>query len=164
MQTRNQDVRCQQRCGGATRGTSLLEFALVAPMVFLLLFGVFDFTRLFYVEMTLQNAVRTAGRYGVTGNHLPDPNHQGQNLSRVSSMIQIAQQAAMGLDVSNMQISSTGGGQGSAGGPQDTLTISLTTNLKLLTPIVGQFFNNGTYTFTVAVSFKNEAFPPGNTV
>ena len=163
MQTRNEDLRLQQRCGGATRGTSLLEFALVAPMVFLLLFGVFDFTRLFYVEMTLQNAVRTAGRYGVTGNHLADPKHPGQNLSRVSSMIQVAQQAAVGLDVSNMQISSTGGGKGSAGGPQDTLTVSLTTNLKLMTPIVARFFGNGTYTFTVAVSFKNEAFPPGNT-
>jgi hypothetical protein len=78
-------------------------------------------------------------------------------------MIQVAQRAAIGLDVSNMQISSTSGGNGSAGGPQDTLTISLTTNLKLMTPIVGRFFNNGTYTFTVAVSFKNEAFPPGNT-
>jgi len=48
-----------------------VEFALVAPMVFLLLFAVFDFARLFYVEMTLQNAVRVAGRYGVTGTTLP---------------------------------------------------------------------------------------------
>lgn len=56
-----------------------------------------------------------------------------------------------------------GGGTGSAGGPGDTLIISLTTNLKLMTPIVAQYFKNGTYTFTVAVSFKNEPFPPGNT-
>ena len=140
-----------------------MEFALVAPMVFLLLFAVFDFARLFYVEMTLQNAVRVAGRYGVTGNHLADPNHPGQTLSRVNSMIQAAQQAAIGLDVSNIQISSAGGGNGSAGGPGDTVTVSLTTNLKLMTPIVAQFFKNGTYTFTVAVSFKNEPFPPGNT-
>jgi len=71
VQTSNDDVRLQQRWGGATRGTSLVEFALVAPMVFLLLFAVFDFARLFYVEMTLQNAVRVAGRYGVTGTTLP---------------------------------------------------------------------------------------------
>jgi Flp pilus assembly protein TadG len=132
-------------------------------MVFLLLFGVFDYTRLFYVEMTLQNAVRMAGRYGATGNHLPDPQHSGQTLSRVNSMIQVAQQSAVGIDVSNIQISSASGGRGSAGGPGDTLTVSLTTNLKLITPIVGKFFPNGAYTFTVAVSFKNEPFPPGNT-
>ncbi len=55
-------------------GTSILEFAMVAPMVLLLLFAVFDFARLFYVEMNLQNAVREAGRFGITGNHLSDPN------------------------------------------------------------------------------------------
>jgi Flp pilus assembly protein TadG len=59
-------------------------------MFFLLFFAVFDFSRLFYVEMTLQNAVPAAGRYASTGNHLPDPQHQGQNLSRVNSIIQVA--------------------------------------------------------------------------
>jgi hypothetical protein len=78
-------------------------------------------------------------------------------------MIQIAQQAAMGISTSNIQISSVGGGSGSAGGPGDTLTVSLTTNLQLITPIVLKFFNNGTYTFTVSVSFKNEPFSPSNT-
>ncbi|MGB8772291.1 MAG: TadE family protein [Candidatus Korobacteraceae bacterium] len=140
-----------------------MEFALVAPMVLLLLFAVFDFARLFYVEMNLQNAVREAGRYGITGNHLSDPKHPGQTLSRVNSIIQVAQEAAIGLNVSNIQVSSVAGGNGSAGGPGDTMIISLTTNLQLMTPIVAQFFKNGTYTFTVSVSFKNEPFPPGNT-
>ena len=103
--------------GASTGGTSLLEFALVAPMVFILLFAVFDFARLFYVEMNLQNAVREAGRFGVTGSHLSDPNHPGQNLSRVNSIIQVAQRAAIGLDVSNIQISSAGGGNRQRGRP-----------------------------------------------
>lgn len=149
-----------QRCSG---GTSLLEFALVLPMFLLLLLAVADFARLFYVEMTLQNAVREAGRYAITGNHRPDPKRKGQNLSRVASITQIAQQEAMGLDTSNLQIISVNGGTGSAGGPGDTVTISLTTNLKLLTPFVARFFKNGAYTFTVSVSFKNEPFPPANT-
>jgi Flp pilus assembly protein TadG len=152
-----------RRKRASTEGTSLLEFALVVPMFFLLLFGLMDFARLFYVEITLQNAVRQAGRYAITGNHLPDPQHQGQNLSRVASITQVAQNAAQGLDVSAIQVSSLGGGAGSAGGPGDTVTISLTTNLKLMTAMIAQFFKKGTYTFTVSVSFRNEAFPPGNT-
>ena len=148
--------------GHSTRGTTLVEFALVLPMFLLLLFAVADFARLYFVEMTLQNAVREAGRYAITGNHVPDPNHSGQNLSRVQSITSIAQKAAMGLDVSNLQIISAGGGNGNAGGPGDTVTISLTTDLLLLTPIA-QFFHNGVYTFTVSVSFKNEPFPPANT-
>jgi hypothetical protein len=115
------------------------------------------------VETTLQNAVRQGGRYASTGNHQPDPLHPGQNLSRVNSIILVAQQAAMGLNVSNIQISSLAGGAGSAGGPGDTVTLSLTSNVKLLTPIIAHFFTNGTYTFSVSVSFKNEPFPPSST-
>ena len=148
---------------GSNDGASIAEFALVVPLFLLLLFGVMDFARLFYVEVTLQNAVRQAGRYAVTGNHMPDPQHQGQNLSRVNSIIQVAQNAADGLDVSAIQVSSLGGGQGSAGGPGDTVTISLTTNLKLMTAFVAQYFTNGTYSFTVSVTFKNEPFPPSDT-
>jgi hypothetical protein len=55
------DARTRQGRGASTAGTSILEFAVVAPMVLLLLFAVFDFARLFYVEMNLQNAVREAG-------------------------------------------------------------------------------------------------------
>jgi TadE-like protein len=159
-----QDDQTKQRVRNAsTAGASAVEFALVAPMFFLLFFAVFDFSRLFFVQMTLQNAVREAGRYAVTGNHLPDPQHPGQNLSRVNSIIQVAQQAAMGISISGIQVSSAGGGIGSAGGPGDTMTISLTTDLQLMTPIVAQFFKHGTYTFSVSVSFKNEPFPPGDT-
>jgi Flp pilus assembly protein TadG len=161
--SRPREARARELKPAPTAGTSLLEFALVVPLFFLLLFGLMDFARLFYVEITLQNALRQAGRYAITGNHLPDPQHQGQNLSRVASIIQIAQNSAAGLDVSSIKVSSLGGGAGSAGGLGDTVTISLTTNLKLMTALVAQFFKNGTYTFTVSVTFRNEAFPPGNT-
>jgi Flp pilus assembly protein TadG len=141
----------------------VVEFALVSPLFFLLLLSCFEFACLLNVEMTLQNAVREAGRYAITGNHLPDPAHQGQYLSRVASITQIAQQAALGIDVSNIQISSANGGSGSAGGPGDTVTISLTSNLPLITPLIAQFFNNGVYHCTVSVSFRNEPFAPANT-
>jgi hypothetical protein len=147
----------------STRGQSLIEFAVVAPLFFLLLFGVIDFGRLYFVQMSLQNAIRQAGRYAVTGNHLPDPKNPGKNLSRVDSIIKTAQQAATGMDITNIQITSLKGGSGNAGGPGDTVTISLSTNLKLLTPMIARYFKNGKYGFTVSVSFKNEPFPPGNT-
>src|SRR5581483_8506070 len=66
------------------RGQSLVEFAMIALLF--LLFGVVDFGRLFFVQMTLQNAVRQAGRFAITGNHLQDPKNPGQNLSRVNSI------------------------------------------------------------------------------
>ena len=150
----------QQRRNRSTSGTSALEFAFVLPMFVLLLLGIVDFSRLFYVELTLQNAVRQAGRFAITGNHLANPQNPGTSMSRVQSITQIAQNAALGLSVSQISISSIQGGTGNAGGPQDTCTISLTENLKMLTPLIGAFFRNNTYTFTVSAAFKNEPFPP----
>lgn len=144
-------------------GASIVEFALVVPLFFVFFFAVFDFAQLFYCQMTLQNAVRQACRYATTGNHLADPAHAGHTLSRIASIMQVAQQAAGGLSVSGIQISSTTGGTGSAGGPDDTVTVSLTSHVALATPAVAKVFPGGTYTFTVSVSMKNEPFPPGNT-
>ncbi len=146
-----------------TAGNTVTEFALVLPIFLMMVCGITDFSRIMYQQTTLQNAVRAAGRYATTGNHQADPKNQGQNLSRVASIQYVAQQAALGLNVTNIQISSTTGGSGSAGGPLDTVTVSLTSNVKLLTPIIAQFFPNKTCTFTVSATYKNEPFPPSLT-
>lgn len=153
---------CKARHSSAERGQATVEYALVVPLIFLLVFGLVDFGRLFFTELTLQYALRAAARYAVTGNHLPNPANPSQMLTRVASIEQVAQRHAMGIDVSGLQISSRSGGvAGSgAGAPGDIVTLSLTYNLVLMTPIIGQFFPNGVYTFTVSTSFENEPFPP----
>jgi Flp pilus assembly protein TadG len=143
----------------------MLEFAIVAPLFFFLICGVMDYGRLFFVEMNLQDAVQQAARFASTGDHLPNPNDPGQSLSRANSIIATAQAAAQGagVSISNIQISSLQGGSGSAGGPGDVVTISLTTNLSLMTPMVARFFPNGIYTFTSSATIKNEPFPTSET-
>ncbi len=137
---------------------------MVAPLFFLLTFAVVDFGRLFFAQMNLTEAVQDAARYASTGNHLPDPNNPSQNLSRVQSIINTAEKDAWaGANVISAQVSSQNGGTGSAGGPGDTVTVSLTTSLPLMTPIVAQFFPNGAYVFTSTATFKNEPFSSGNT-
>lgn len=150
---------------GGARGQTFVEFALVAPLLFFLIFAVFDFGRLFFVEMNIQQAIQEAGRFASTGNVLPDPNNPGQNLTRIASIIEVAQQAAIGLgaNIGNIQISSVNGGAGNPGGPGDTVTISVTTNLPLMTPFVGQFFPGGVFTFTSSTTFKNEPFSSSST-
>ncbi len=148
----------------SSRGQTLVEFALVLPMFLMLICGVVDFSNVFYTEMTVQNALRQAGRFATTGNHLADPNNAGQNLSRVNSIIATAQQAAPGFNFNSINISSTAGGAGSAGGPGDIVTISISSGVKMLTPVIAPFFPpNGTYNYTVSVTFKNEPFLPGQT-
>lgn len=152
------------RARKAVRGQSLVEMALVLPMFLMLICAVVDFSHVFYVQMTLQNALREAGRFASTGNHLADPNNAGQNLSRVNSIIATAQQAAPGFTFTNINVTSVAGGAGSAGGPGDIVTISMSSSVPMLTPLMAPFFQpNGTYNFTVSVSFKNEPFPSGQT-
>ncbi len=49
------------------RGQALVEFALVAMVFFLLVFGIIDFARFFQSWVTVQHAAREGARYGVTG-------------------------------------------------------------------------------------------------
>jgi Flp pilus assembly protein TadG len=146
------------------RGEGLVEFAVVLPLFFLLIFGILDMGHLYFVQVTLENAVREAGRYAVTGQKMP-------GLSRVASIQQVAQNSAPGLDLTKVIISSSGdsatGGVGnadSAGLPGDNVTISLTTHLTLFTPLMGHYYGtNDVDTFTDSVTFRNERFPYSQT-
>jgi hypothetical protein len=110
--------------------------------------------------------LREAGRYAVTGRHLPGTNPStGNPYTRIESITQIAKNSAAGLGVVSMNISSVQGGNGNAGNPRDTVTVSLTTSLKLITPMIGRYFGpSGVYTFTVKTTFLNEPFNPSQTL
>ena len=143
------------------RGEGLVEFAVVLPLFFLLMFGILDMGHLYWVQVTLENAVRQAGRYAVTGQKMPGE-------TRLSSIVKVAQKAAPGMDLTQILITSGEGGSSvssngtpsAAGLPGDTVTISLTTHLTLFTNLMGHFYGtNDVDTFTEAVTFRNERFP-----
>lgn len=46
------------------RGQELVEFALILPLLLLLLVGIFEFGYVVFVQNTLSNAVREGARYG----------------------------------------------------------------------------------------------------
>ena len=50
-----------------TRGQSLVEFALILPILLLLLLGIIEGGRIIWAYITVQNAAREAARYAVTG-------------------------------------------------------------------------------------------------
>jgi len=148
------------------RGQATIEFALVAPLYFLLVFGIIEFGRIFYVELTLQNAVRQAGRFAVTGSKTV----AGVTTDRVDAITMVAEQAAVGLasspgDIQVSAISADGNvTTNSAGGPGDTVMISITANMGIITHMIAQYFPSGTNTFTVSTTFRNEQFPASQTM
>jgi hypothetical protein len=150
----------------ATRGSTAIEFALLAPVFFLLLAGVIDFSRLFFVQMTLQDALRQAARYASTGWHQsgtdPITHHPYTREKSIEQFIQ-SEAAAAGMPSSSVvvTVSSAEGGSNNAGTPLDTVTISVTVTMRLLTGYIARSFApNGQYVFTLSMRFKNEAFSP----
>lgn len=49
------------------KGQSLLEFALITPLLLALIFGIIEFSRIFAAWLAVQNAARWGVRYAVTG-------------------------------------------------------------------------------------------------
>ena len=47
------------------KGGSLIEFALIAPLLFLILFGIIEFGLIMYNKAVITNASREGARYGI---------------------------------------------------------------------------------------------------
>ncbi len=153
-----------RRKRASRKGLVVTEMAIILPVMMLLIFGILDFGRLYFTQITLQHAMREGGRFGVTGQQLPDPGNPLALQSRIASIRQVVHDAAVGVGVEpgDIVVSSISGGSDNAGGPGDTLTISMSYSFRFITPMIGQFFNDGEQSFTVSTSFRNEPFPPGD--
>jgi Flp pilus assembly pilin Flp len=54
------------------RGAAVIEFALIVPLLLLLLFGIIDMSRAFYTLNNLASAVREGARRGAVADTRPD--------------------------------------------------------------------------------------------
>jgi Flp pilus assembly protein TadG len=80
------------------RGQSLTEFALVLPLMVMLLFGIIQFGVTFNHYITLTDAVRAGARKAAVSRH--DPNRVNMTVARV-------QEAATDLKATDLQIAVT---------------------------------------------------------
>jgi hypothetical protein len=63
-------------------GQGLLEFSLVAVLLFMLIFAIIDFGRLFFAYATMSNGVREGARYGII-----HPNEDADIEARAQAML-----------------------------------------------------------------------------
>ncbi len=64
----------------ASQGQAIVEFALIAPILILLIMGVFDLGLAFFTNITLQNAAREGARYATL--HVIATEEQAEYLMR----------------------------------------------------------------------------------
>lgn len=151
--------------GRRQRGSTVVEMALIAPALMLLLIGLFEVSFLYYANLTMQYAVREAARYAVTGQSSADPNTKNQQ--RYLAIIQTLKNSSMGLYDSvspvisvNQQTYANAASYnaGMFGGPGDIVVLQVDCTWTLATPLIAAFFTGGKYHFTVGATMQNEQY------
>lgn len=161
-------------------GQSMVEFALVAAVFLLIIFGMFDLSFYYYTRETLQNAVRQGARYAVTGNCSTPASGCFSNINgggggsgdRLNSIVTTVVNHSFGLITStSVKVTCQGtclgyygdGGNNNAGGPGDTvmITANYTWSPWILSTFLPKYFSKD-FTYSVSSAFKNEQFPPAS--
>jgi len=147
------------------RGTSIVEAAVITPLLLLLTLSIVDFGLLFFVHLTLENGVSQATRLVVTNQMMDDPANPGTKLNRVDSIKLAMRQATPTLTIPDSAFTFTNLPAGSAvwvggaGGPGDIGKVSINYTWKLFNPMLWPFFTSGQITLVAESAMKNEASP-----
>ena len=135
-----------------SRGSALIETALVLPMLLVVMSGVFEFGRMFHIRLTARHAVIEATRYAVTGNFLTDP-ETGDPIDRATSIRRIVAERAYTLPVvaDAIIIDPPDGG-----GPEDVVRVTLHYTYQYTMPGFMDVLPD--MRFSVAAAMKNEPY------
>jgi hypothetical protein len=144
-------------------GATLLEAAIITPLLLLLTFSIADFGGLFYVYLALENGVSQATRQAITGNSVDDPAHPGTPLSRAEAIKAAMRSATPTLNIpdgafsfEHMAVGSSSW-VGGTGGPNDIEKVTINYTWTLMTPLLRPFFTGGQLNMRVESMMKNES-------
>ena len=105
------------------RGQDVVEFALIIPVLFLILMGIFDMGRATFSYTVLLNAAREGARFGVI-----HPTDSAGIEAKVRDM-------AVGLDPSTLTVTTTSP-------DSNTIRVSLNYQFTVVTPGIQVFFGS----------------------
>jgi Flp pilus assembly protein TadG len=108
------------------RGQELAEFALVFPLLFLLLMGIIDMGRATYYASVLHNSAREAARYGTI-----QPDDTAGIEARAEAIAVGIAPAELDVLVTNYAVSRT-------------IEVRVAYTMTIVTPLIGSFFDGNT--------------------
>ncbi len=126
-------------------GQDVAEFALIIPILFLILMGIFDMGRTVYYTSVLDSAVREGARYASV--------HPTDTAGIQGTVGYIA----VGIAPTDLTITTTV----TRGGAYDTVSVAASYNMPIVTPLIGSFFGgNNQVTLSSQASMKTELRVP----
>ena len=110
------------------KGQAMVEFALVLPVLLLVLCGILEFSWVMYGKLSLENAAREGARAGSVGENITEATTSAQN--RIIAVIpgNLADGITQTISFSAPSDPSSG-----------DITVNLQTEMDSLTPIAGVF-------------------------
>lgn len=147
---KTQPPRGRKRLVGfrSERGAAAVEFALVAPLLFLLVFGIIDFGFGFHAWDAAENASREGARIAAV-----DPN-TSHIIARVQSAASVLDASKLGVTVAcshNNGISFGGCGASTTWAEGDIIRVTVTYDYDFMTPL-GTWVGLGSHLHETAVS------------
>jgi Flp pilus assembly protein TadG len=162
----------------STKGSAMIEFAMVAPMFFALLLGTFEASIMFFSQAVLQNAVTEMGREIRTGQIQTSGVSQAQFRTDICNMTAPLVPCNTNLQIDVESFSSASSlSQGSAlnangtlntslnnfttGNPCDVVLVRAFYTEPIYTPVLDWFLVNmsgNKHLVTAAAAFRNEPF------
>jgi hypothetical protein len=135
-----------------TSGQSMIEAAIVTPLLILATFAILEFGYLLFVNLSLENGVSQAARYGITGNVVT-------GLSRQDSIKSVMRSSTPTLTIpdESFQFSHLEGNTWVAGlgGPGTIGKVAIVYTHRVL--VLRPLFGGDSVTLRVESSMKNES-------
>ena len=118
-------------------GQSMVEFAIILPVLLLIVFGVIDFGWLFYNQSALNNSAREGARYAVVNTAIEVGHTAAERDADIRAKVLAVSPSSITTDmVTTITYSDTNNNL------LGDVTILVTTNVKILTPLMGIFSSN----------------------
>ena len=135
----------------ARRGQAVVEFALVLPLVLILVVSVFEFARAWNIQQVLTDAAREAARVAVVGSGAGETKAVIE--AKASAAINNALSVAA-IDPADATITPSGMG-GGRGNPV-TVQIELPYRFSFLGPLMGWTIGKSSLTLRTSITMRNE--------
>jgi Flp pilus assembly protein TadG len=124
-----------------TDGMSAVEFALILPVMLLIVCGILDFGNLFYQMTVVNEAAREAARYAATYKSGGNPPNKTTVQTYINNIYP------------NVTLSQYFPNPPSSGSP---VTATITQSVRILTPVINQLIPNNPTTVTGTCSMQVE--------
>jgi Flp pilus assembly protein TadG len=144
-----------------SRGQSLVEFALILPLLLVFLATILDLGRIYYANISLLNAAREGA---FQASKTPGSYQSGQpcntNTNLIVCRVQLESKGSM-VEVDTADIDVTCSKTGCPLEASSTVTVHVDGQFQLITPILGFIFGSQTIDLATAATQQIEYFPVG---